>query len=36
MLMNEMIQTTAALSGLICLMIALSHTKRQLKVFLSK
>lgn len=36
MFAHEFIQTTAALSGLICLMIALSHTKRQLKVFLSK
>ena len=34
MLFHEFIQTTAALSGLICLMIVLSETKRKLKVFL--
>ena len=32
---NEIIQTTAALSGLICLMIVLLETKRKFKSFLS-
>ena len=35
MLIHEFLQTTAALSGLICLMIALYKTKRNLKSFLS-
>lgn len=35
MLIHELIQTTAALSGLICLMIVLLETKRRLKNFLS-
>ena len=34
MLFHEFIQTTAALSGLICLMIGLQAVKKQLKFFL--
>ena len=34
MLLNEFIQTTAALSGLICLMIGLQAVKKQIKFFL--
>ena len=34
MFTNEILQTTAALSGLICLMIVLLETKRELKAFL--
>lgn len=35
MLLNELLQTTAALSGLTCLMIVLLESKRRLKSFLS-
>lgn len=33
---HEFIQTTAALSGLMCLMLALLETKKRLKVFLQR
>jgi hypothetical protein len=33
MLLYEFMQTSAALSGLICLMVALTYAKRQLKQY---